>query len=575
MNTFATENIVSAQKEIERLANRLDASGDAIAATRLRKLNAALGGHLSFEDWAATDLHKVINPEAIAAGIKSRATPGRWVRICEWLRNGLVLFPLVLTWLGIWQASSKYHALLSKDLSLTDKPFVYLWQGGFNNTLWPPFILSNLALTDCTLLFIIFILTLLTTWIYNIKHAQAEKDAEQLREHLTHALGDASLCLTTMERQHRQQQPSNLADISRFLSDFARQFQQTSQQFLDELAEERKRRGDLNNFATRLEAMVKDMVSTSRTMEQTNAELTATIKDVLVPVREIPGLVVAAGQAVSQLNAMVNRLDQLVGDQNKWRQELQDVLATELRQLTADQNKATQDFHTLLDGSLQRLQASLEQHVTDQKGAAQELRNLLNTLLSQLIAEQQLRGQELQNVLAVKLGQLITEQKQAGQELHTLLTTSLGQLVREQQLLGHHLNDAADTLETTATELGLVIKGLEDATKEQAKILTAMQLQQASQKDLTDQMIQATAEIKQVLKSVREASPELRSMAVDIDTFVRALRDIPNSLKAQLLDPLSHYSSAAANVAAGSGTLERVAQHLEHVTNKLDGRLGP
>src|SRR5258708_17417544 len=83
-----------------------------------------------------------------------------------------------------------------------------------------------------------------------------------------------------MERQRRQQQPSNLAYISRFLSDFARQFQQTSQQFLDELAEERKRRGDLNNFATRLEAMVKDMVSTSRTMEQTNAELTATIKDV-------------------------------------------------------------------------------------------------------------------------------------------------------------------------------------------------------------------------------------------------------------------------------------------------------
>jgi hypothetical protein len=64
-------------------------------------------------------------------------------------------------------------------------------------------------------------------------------------------------------------------------------------------------------------------------------------------------------------------------------------------------------------------------------------------------------------------------------------------------------------------------------------------------------------------------------MSVDIDNFVRALRDIPNSLKAQLLDPLSHYSSAAANVAAGSGMLEKVAQHLENVTNKLDGRLGP
>lgn len=502
INTSLTENIVSAQKEIERLANRLDKSGDALAATRLRKLNAALGGHLPFEDWAATDLQKVINPEVIAAGIKSRATPGRWIRICEWLRNGLVLAPLVLTWLGIWQASSKYDALLSKDQSQALQPFLYLWQGGFNHTLWEPFILSNIALADCTLLFIIFVLTLSTTWIYNIRNMQVEKDAEQLREHLTHALGDASLCLTTMERQRRQQQPSNLADISRFLSDFARQFQQTTQQFLDELAEERKRRGDLNNFATRLETMVKDMVSASRTMEQTNAELTTTIKDALVSVRAIPGLATAAGQAVSQLDTMV-------------------------------------------------------------------------TKLGQLIAEQQLRGQELHNMLATKLGQLATEQKQAGQELHTLLATSLGQLISEQQSLGHHLSDATDTLETAVTELDLVMKSLEDTTKEQAKILTAMLLQQTAQKDLTDQMTQATAEIKQVLKSVREAAPEFRSMSVDMDNFVRALRDIPNSLKAQLLDPLSHYSSAAANVATGSGTLERVAQHLENVTNKLDGRLGP
>jgi ABC-type transporter Mla subunit MlaD len=564
-NIFLTDNITSTQKDIERLANKLDKSGDAIAATRLRKLNAALGGHIPFEDWAATDLQKVINPEAIATGIKSRATPGQRIRICEWLRNGLVLAPLILTWLGIWQASSKYYAL---DQSQTSQSFLYLWQGGFNHTLWPPFILSNLALTDCALLFFIFILTLFTTWIYNITNAQIEKDAEQLREQLTHALGDASLCLTAMERQRRQQQPSNLADISRFLFDFAQQFKQTSQQFLNELAEERKRRGDLNNFATRLETMVKDMVSASHTMEKTNAELTTTIKDVLVPVRAIPGLVTAAGQAVSQLNMMINRLGQLVGDQNKWRQELQDILAIKLEQLLTEQKQNGHDLHTLLANRLGQL-------LTEQNQAGQDLRNTLDAKLGQLLTEQNQAGQDLQNMLAVMLGQLLAEQKQAGQDLHTSLATSLGQLVSGQQSLGHHLSDAADTLEAVVTELDLVMKSLEDATKEQAKILTAMLLQQTAQKDLTDQMTQATAEIKQVLKEVRETSPELRSMSVDMDNFVRALRDVPNSLKAQLLDPLSHYSSAAANVAAGSGTLERVAQHLEHVASKLDGRLGP
>ena len=547
-------DIVATQKELESLVSRLDENGDAIAANRLRRLSAAVGGDPSFEDWAVTDIQKVISPEAITDGIKGRAVPGRVVRICEWARNGLVLFPLILTWLGIWQASDKYEALVTVDRSQALLPFLFLWQQGFNHTLIWPLILSNLASVDCFLLFLIFLLTLFVTWRYSVVNAQAEKDAEQLRESLAHALGDATLCLTKMHRQQTLQQPNNLTDIARFLHQFATQFQQTSQQFLNELAEERKRRGDLNTFAAALDAMVKDMVAAAGSMKQTNAELTTAVKEVLVPVKEIPKLVAAASQAVALLNSMVNALGQLVADQKVLRQELQDVLAAGLRQLTAEQKNAAQELQTVLDTALRQLNTALGQQIAEQKNGAQDLRTLLNALLTQLLAEQQLRGQELQDILIVKLGDLVAEQKRSEQELQTLLGTSLGQLVREQQLLGNRLIDVADTLETTSTEMGRVVKGLEDATKEQAKILTAMQLQQGSQKDLTDQMSLAAGEIKQVLKSVRDAGPELRSMSVDIDKFVRALRDVPNTLKAELLDPLKHYSNAAANVAAGSGT---------------------
>src|SRR6476660_8401495 len=108
LNTVVTQDVVSTQDELQILAKRLDESGNAIAASHLRNLHAALGGHPSFEDWAAIDLQKVINPEVIAAGIKSRATPGRLVRGCDLLRNILILGPVILTWLGIWQASSMY-----------------------------------------------------------------------------------------------------------------------------------------------------------------------------------------------------------------------------------------------------------------------------------------------------------------------------------------------------------------------------------------------------------------------------------------------------------------------------------
>ncbi len=551
------------QEALNRLAGELGRSGDTIAARRLLILRDALGDDPAAlpEDWATTDIQKVIDLNAIVEGIKSRAMPEPWVRWLELLRNSLVLLPLILTWLGIWQSTSAYERLPS---NLQNQPFLSLWQQGFQGNLLPIFKLSNLALADFILLATILILTLIVTWRYNLVNTQSEKNAEQLRESLAHTLGDATLCLAKAHRERLLKQPRDLADVARYLFQFGQKFQQTSQQFLDEMAEERKRRGDLTAFTTALENMTKEMVSAANSMKQANADLVKSVEEVLVHAREISKLVTAANQAVAQLYAMVGTLGKLVDDQGKWRQELQTVLAKGLGQLTAEQKKATQELYNLLDAFIRQQQATLGQQITEQKNAAQDLRNMLNTLLTQLIAEQQQRGQDLQNILAVKLGEIAAQ-----------VNTSLGQLVAEQNQYGQKLLAAADTLEITTSELGLMVKGIEDATKEQVKIVVAMQVQQAEQKKLTDEMTATTAEIKNVLRSVRDAGPELRSMSVDIANFVAALRNTPNVLKNELSEPLKYYSSAAFNVAAGSKKLEEAAQALESAALKLDGRLGP
>lgn len=554
------------QEALNQLAGELGRSGDTIAARRLLILRDALGDDPAAlpEDWATTDIQKVIDPDAIIEGVKGRAVPEPWVRWLELLRNSLVLCPLILTWLGIWQSTSAYDALLRIHNDLGSQPFLYLWQQGFQGTLLPVFILSNLALADFILLAIILILTFIVTWQYNLVNTQSEKNAEQLRESLAHTLGDATICLAKARRERLEKQPRDLADVARYLFQFGQKFQQTSQQFLDEMAEERKRRGDLTAFTTALENITKEMVAAAKSMKQANTDLAKSIQEVLVHVREMPRLVTAANQAVAQLYAMVGALGKLVADQEKWRQELQTVLATGLGLLTAEQRKATQELYNLLDAFIRQQQGALGQQINEQKNAAQELRNMLNALLTQLMAEQQQRGQDLQNVLAVKLGEIAAQ-----------VNTSLGQLVAEQNQYGQKLLTAADTLETTTSELVLMVKGIEDATKEQVKIVVAMQVQQAEQKKLTDEMTAATAEIKNVLRSVRDAGPELRSMSVDIANFVAALRNTPNVLKNELSEPLKYYSSAAFNVAAGSKKLEEAAQALESVANKLDGRLGP
>lgn len=565
----ATQSMITVpetQEALNRLAGELGRSGDIIAARRLLILRAALGNDPAAlpEDWATTDIQKVIDPDAIVEGIKSRAVPAQSVRWFELARNSLVLLPLIITWLGIWQSTSAYDALLRTQPTQANQTYLYLWQQGFQGTLLPIFKLSNLALADFILLAIILVLTLYVTWRYNLVNTQSEKNAEQLRESLAHTLGDATLCLAKAHRERLEKQPRDLADVARYLFQFGQKFQQTSQQFLDEMAEERKRRGDLTAFTTALENMTKEMVSAANSMKQANTDLVKSVQEVLVHAREIPKLVTAANQAVAQLYAMVGTLGKLVDDQGKWRQELQTVLAKGLGQLTAEQKKATQELYNLLDAFIRQQQGALGQQISEQKNAAQDLRNMLNALLTQQMTEQQQRGQNLQNMLAVKLGEIAAQ-----------VNTSLGQLVAEQNQYGQKLLAAADTLEITTSELGLMVKGIEDATKEQVKIVVAMQVQQAEQKKLTDEMTAATAEIKNVLRSVRDAGPELRSMSVDIANFVSALRNTPNVLKNELSEPLKYYSSAAFNVAAGSKKLEEAALALESAANKLDGRLGP
>lgn len=353
-------NVVNTQKKLEQLASDLDGS-HATTATHLRELSAAVGGDVSAEDWAATNLQQVINPEALAEGIKARALPPVWLRRLEWLRNILIFAPLAFTWLAISQATDKYQALLTNNNTLTGQPFLLLWQQGFNHTLWGPFILSNLAFWDSFMLAAILILTGIVNWRYSINHAQAEQKADQLREDITLALGDATLCLTTAQRVSRlqlQQQPKDTEAVVKLLFDFIKEFKRTTDEFLKELAAERQQRGSLNDFQLVVERLSNDMISAANSMTRSNSELITLIKDLTGPIKTIPALVATVVQVEADLRAITSSLGQLVTDQaNQWN-TLQITLTTKLdellrtqnqigQELTQEQKRATQELQTI------------------------------------------------------------------------------------------------------------------------------------------------------------------------------------------------------------------------------------
>ncbi len=532
----------SVNDELGRLVAILDKEGDAVSAKRIRQLMIAVGGDPSSEDWAAVDIQSVIDPAAIAQDMKSRRTPARWIGVLEWLRNGLVLVPLILTWAGISFASQHYQELVNKDRNQELHSFLYLWQNGFNNTLPAPFILNNLALADCLLLATIFALTLIATFQYNLFHTNNERRAEEFRTRLSHALGDAALCLAMARRYRATNQPSNLNDISKYLFQFSEQFKKSMDQFLAEMAEERKRRGDMTAFMAALDRVSKDMLAAASSIQQTNADLGTMLKDILVPVKSIPQLVASAGQAVGELNKMTASLAQMVADLPNWRQELQTALTNGLNQLISGQQQAEQELRNTLGSGLSQINTSLGSGF-----------NQINT----------------------SLGQQIAEQGKMGQELHALIGASFNQLLGEQKAVSQALIDAASDLETATQALGNTIGVLSKAASDQAQVLSSVQGLQGEQRRLTAEMAAVTVDMRKLLKTLEDMAPELRSMAVDMNRFNQELRNIPQALNADLLAPLQHYSSAAARINAGADLLGRASQYFESVVTKLDGRLGP
>ena len=521
-----------AQEALEQLARRLD-STDARSAIRLRKLEDALGDPVKSEQWADADLHQMIDPAAIVENYKSHTLPGRIIGIVEWIRNFAILLPLMLTWLGIARAVDAYGSLLNADNTLVTQPFLYLWQQKFNGYLQPfgpfDFTLGALAATDFILLAIIMALTAFVTIKSHIFNITREQEAEALRVELADALANTSFLLNTKKRRPLD----SFKEVANELGTIAQQFEKATQDFLKELEEERRDRGDFANFITALKRISDDILSASESIEQTSVELNQGVKDLLVPVKEISEqqkqLVAATQAAVLRLQDVVNSLNGLVTEHNKWRQEVQAVLAANLATLIAQQEKSADDLYNMLDASLSHLQQ---------------------------------------------------EQDRSGQQLHAILSTSLNQFITEQGAWGKKFLELIDSLDLTIEQIGKSVSSIDMAAKQQSQLVKALENERNEQSNLTSKMSAISKDTEAALKAIRDWTPELYSIAVDMGKLVHEIKSLPTVIKTELFDALKYYSSAAANVSTSATTLQTAATAIDQAssslasaTAKLDGRL--
>ncbi|MFE2301495.1 methyl-accepting chemotaxis protein [Streptomyces sp. NPDC059445] len=196
-------------QSIEELAKRpaLGTRQEELAAlaAALRNQNAG-----ELDPWSELDLLAAYaRPESLRAPGGRGAEHPLW-SYAEGVLGALVFVPLMLTWYGLTRASSAYGALTGADPRAASRPFLQLWQSGFEGHLTGAFTFGHVAMSATVAIALLFSLVL----VHGLRRsavARREEDAERGHEDVMAALVPALTRAQLVLNGQRSSSPQRFA----------------------------------------------------------------------------------------------------------------------------------------------------------------------------------------------------------------------------------------------------------------------------------------------------------------------------------------------------------------------------
>jgi uncharacterized coiled-coil DUF342 family protein len=343
------------QKHLQNLSNTI-LGLDQRAAQRLQDLSRALDDTTQARTWTSIDLQQVINPDVLAEQYAQlyrpeKSGPGQAARFLEGMRNVLIFLPIVITWLGVSQATNAYHQLISQCIKTckdqVQQPFLYLWEQGFGGG-FPDFLrLSNIGLIDAGILALIFLATFYLSIVSarsNYRDERAEQQnrgqALALRAELLNALADATLFL------HKESASivapiDKLDDVAKHIvkmsSDILNQFDQLKASFTT-VADEMRRQFTTSQDATAemlrqigtISTMIHDFQVALDLFKTASEKASERLADLVHPIEQLTlnqhSLLDRVNESADHLKHTAQALDSMRSDQKDWGEKIANTL---------------------------------------------------------------------------------------------------------------------------------------------------------------------------------------------------------------------------------------------------------
>ncbi|MFF5012626.1 hypothetical protein [Streptomyces sp. NPDC001165] len=340
-------------------------------ADELRALAQALGSENTeaLDPWAELDLMgHFARPESVAEVVED-GRGGRFDSVLDWVLGALVFLPLLFTWFGLWQASSAYGALTGDDPKAAGRPFLQLWQSGFDGHLGNTFRFGHVAVGGCLTLAMLFVLTA----VHGYRRTAAERREEQARRRARAALARLTPVLTRAQlslNQHRFASPQRFAAE---LNSAAGRLQRMHSKAIT-TQEELTRAAELVSVAMdKAEQRLSQAESYVRPIEQVVTRIEETIRDSGTAIQTaVEGLADPLSQAGRHLadaaNGQTSVLDKALEDLRAAGEAMRDLLAGAADRLESAVGDNGERVRSALSDAAQQVEDSLTVLAASQRG---------------------------------------------------------------------------------------------------------------------------------------------------------------------------------------------------------------
>lgn len=474
------------------------------------------------------DLYGAISPASVEeSAFRFYQKRPWWFSGVEWARNVLILVPILLTWFGLWRASADYARLIRLEPDLIRQPFLLLWEQGFPELgSGARLKFSQVAFLDVLLLFGVLALTALVHFYRDVREANAERQARELRQEVEDVLWEVDKLLA--ERRHSQSQGAALS-----------QFDKSARILIRHLEDERERLAELGDQRQKefddLAALSGSLITGAEKLQKFSENVQEVYDPLQGAIQKLGGHVAAVGEQQGQLRETMGTLnDQMNGLMSSVMQAGQsinsaaDELGDSVDRISDYVGLSKAGFHDvreLLDDMSHRFDR-ITHNLQEATGNAGGVSRIMNDAMSSLNQASQTLipalGAFSQETTALtdRLSRAVSDLEQSGQSLLSAangLGNSADRILTYAEASTTHFQNVSEWLDDLTRRLDAITNNLEKATSDAGTFSTdassiMASLSQAGQ-DFAPALRVFSQETRQTSERLAEAASILEQSA--------------------------------------------------------------